>query len=166
MGTLGTVGAMPSVKGSAGGARARRPALQPKDRAPIALTLRNYTERGVFYADVFEVFYGGDKLVAVSQQPLHDGARVLLDLGVDPDTLLTARHAGKECDLFVPRPLSEWAAHQPPTVPASPRQPQQALSPTSGAAMSSPDGHAAATGGHSDVLADASPRASPGQIFA
>ena len=109
MGTAEQVGASLSRQGSAGGARARRPALQPKDRAPIALTLRNHTERGVFYLDVFEVFYR-DKLVAVSRQPLHDGARVLLDLGVDPDTLLTARHAGKECDLFVPRPLGELAA--------------------------------------------------------
>ena len=121
----------------------------------IALTLRNYTELGVFYTDLFEVSYD-DKLVAISRQPLQDGARALLDLGHHPDTPLTARHAGKGHDLFVPRPLGELAALQPPTVPASARWPRQALHTPSGSSTAAPGGQRSAPGGRVEGLGPSS----------
>jgi hypothetical protein len=45
----------------------------------------------------------------VSRQPLYDGARALLDLGANPDALLTIRYAGKDHDSFAPRPIGELA---------------------------------------------------------
>jgi hypothetical protein len=44
-----------------------------------------------------------------SRQPLLDGARVLLDRGHPPETLLTIRHHGKDHDSFTPLPIGELA---------------------------------------------------------
>jgi hypothetical protein len=51
----------------------------------------------------------GEVIVQGSRQPLVDGARALLDLGFDPATPLTMRHAGKAYDSFRPVPIGRWA---------------------------------------------------------
>lgn len=51
----------------------------------------------------------GMVIVRSSRQPLVDGARVLIELGFDPATLLAMRHAGKPHDSFKPLPIGQWA---------------------------------------------------------
>ena len=48
-------------------------------------------------------------LVCRSDQGLYDGARVLLDRGYSPGTMLTARHVGADHDSWVPHPIGELA---------------------------------------------------------
>lgn len=47
--------------------------------------------------------------VVTSHIPLYAGARVLLDGGCLPTTLLTTRHAGREYDNFIPAPIGRLA---------------------------------------------------------
>jgi hypothetical protein len=77
----------------------------------ITLIVRPHRERGGYHLDRFDAYHG-DKLLVVSRQPLYDGARALLDLGADPDALLTIRHAGKDYDSFVPHRSASWRSGQ------------------------------------------------------
>jgi hypothetical protein len=47
--------------------------------------------------------------VTVSDQPLADGARVLLLRGFSPETMITMSHAGSGRDSFEPLSIGEWA---------------------------------------------------------
>ena len=49
------------------------------------------------------------EFVVLSDQPLADGARLLIERGFDPDELITMRMAGHDYDSFDPSPLSYWA---------------------------------------------------------
>lgn len=52
-----------------------------------------------------------DTLVVESHQPIYDGARRLLKLGYDPDTLMSARHETSKFDSIDPTPirlLAKW----------------------------------------------------------
>jgi hypothetical protein len=51
-----------------------------------------------------------DELIIESRQPLADAARVLIDRGVGPETLITMRHGLSAHDSFEPAPLKAWAA--------------------------------------------------------
>jgi hypothetical protein len=55
------------------------------------------------------------EIIVLSDQPLADATRVLLDRGFDPAALLTMRHAGKPFDSFRPAPIRElakWTYHE------------------------------------------------------
>ena len=56
----------------------------------------------------FNAYLDGE-LVCVSADPLHDGARRLLELGYSPEAKMTTRHANKLFDSFVPARLSRLA---------------------------------------------------------
>jgi hypothetical protein len=49
------------------------------------------------------------RTIVNSEQPLVDAARLLLDEGYSPETLLTMRHEGSAHDSFRPLPIREWA---------------------------------------------------------
>jgi hypothetical protein len=49
------------------------------------------------------------EVIARSDQPLVDAARVLLARGFDPATPLTMRHQGSVHDSFKPLPIGAWA---------------------------------------------------------
>lgn len=51
--------------------------------------------------------YAGHTTIA--QRPLHDGARWLLSLGIDPSEEMTTRWAGKPYDSWNPYPIGEAA---------------------------------------------------------
>lgn len=82
------------------------------DRGPPCAVLRLIThphiERGGFHLDRFDA-YLDDALITTSRQPLLDGARVLLAPGVDPNAMLTMRHANRDYDSFEPQAIGEWA---------------------------------------------------------
>jgi hypothetical protein len=64
-----------------------------------------------FHSDRFDVYVDGE-LILTSRQPWHDGARELLRRGYPGNTLLTIRHAGKNCDNSVPLEigyLAQWS---------------------------------------------------------
>lgn len=48
----------------------------------------------------------GELLAAATDYPLADGAHVLAERGLHPETLVTLRHDGAGHDSFVPMPLS------------------------------------------------------------
>ncbi|SEP42877.1 hypothetical protein SAMN02990966_06123 [Rhodospirillales bacterium URHD0017] len=50
-----------------------------------------------------------EPIVQGTRQPLVDGARVLLERGLDPTTPVTMRHAGQAFDSFRPLPITAWA---------------------------------------------------------
>jgi len=77
----------------------------PGQRTGAALRLEL---RPVQHGRRFEAGLEGD-LICASDQPLLDGARELLGRGFDPATLLTTRHAGKNYDNFLPKPIGELA---------------------------------------------------------
>jgi hypothetical protein len=60
---------------------------------------------GAFSADLET----GGALVAITRQPLVDGARELLACGFDPAALLTMRMEGKAYDSFQALPIGQWA---------------------------------------------------------
>ena len=80
----------------------------------LTLVLRpRIEERGGcrFHLDRFEAYLDGE-LILTSRQPWYDGARELLRRGYPGDTLLTIRHAGKDCDNSVPLEigyLAQWS---------------------------------------------------------
>jgi hypothetical protein len=51
----------------------------------------------------------GTLVKARSKQPLLDGARALIAVGENPETLVTMRHAGSEVDSFEPISLAQAA---------------------------------------------------------
>ena len=57
-----------------------------------------------FHLDRFDAWLDGELLVT-SRQPLYAGARKLKERGVDPSTLLTIRHRGKDYDSTIPLPI-------------------------------------------------------------
>lgn len=53
--------------------------------------------------------YLDEQFICRSSQVIYDAARALLEMGYDPDEILTARHANSENDSFIPKPIGEWA---------------------------------------------------------
>ena len=49
------------------------------------------------------------EIICQSDQPLVDGARVLVNRGFDPSLAMTVRHAGKAFDSFTAQRLSDLA---------------------------------------------------------
>jgi hypothetical protein len=74
----------------------------------LRLIVRPHLERGGFHLDRFDA-YLDDELMAISRQPLLDGARALLARGFDPHAMLTMRLASSAADSFRPKPIREWA---------------------------------------------------------
>ena len=56
----------------------------------------------------FTATLDGEEIVSGTTGPLAGSARVLLARGVDPTTLITMRHAGKDFDSFEPAPIGQW----------------------------------------------------------
>ena len=78
---------------------------------PLALILHPHIEERNgcrFHLDRFDGYLDGE-LILTSRQPWHDGARELLRRGYPGDTLLTIRHAGKDCDNSVPLEIGYFA---------------------------------------------------------
>ena len=69
----------------------------------------NPQQPGVRGAPKFDVFAEGEGLILRTSKPLHDGARRLLDLGYDPDELMTVRVEGRDYDSFKPIKIGEAA---------------------------------------------------------
>lgn len=53
--------------------------------------------------------YLDEQFICRSSQVIYDAARALLEMGYDPEEILTARHVNSENDSFVPKPIGEWA---------------------------------------------------------
>ena len=81
---------------------------------PLTLILHLHIEERSgcrFHLERFDAYLDG-KLILTSRQPWYDGARELLRRGYPGDTLLTIRHAGKDCDNSVPLEigyLAQWS---------------------------------------------------------
>ena len=60
------------------------------------------------HQDIYAAFLD-DELIVQSRQPIFDGARALLKLGFDPESLMTARHETSNADSFDPKPIRDFA---------------------------------------------------------
>lgn len=53
--------------------------------------------------------YLGETLIGLVASPIHDGARLLLKMGYDPETLMTTQAKDSQCSSWKPQPLWKWA---------------------------------------------------------
>ena len=56
----------------------------------------------------FEIYLNGKSLGFVAS-PIYDGARILLKMGFDPDTLLTTQSQYSNFPSWKPQPIWKWA---------------------------------------------------------
>lgn len=80
---------------------------QEKDKTMIRVMLDN-PKRNSSRAVSFEASVDGKALLR-SSVPIYDSARALLALDHSPETLMTARHAGKDFDSIKPAKLGDLA---------------------------------------------------------
>lgn len=53
--------------------------------------------------------YLDGEVIGYGNSALFDGARMLLSLGYDPETLMTTKSTASQYNSWTPKPISEWA---------------------------------------------------------
>src|SRR5690606_3618392 len=77
----------------------------------LVLHVAPHLEPGGYHRDRFDAFLGGE-LLHTGRQVVRPVARILLERGYPPETLLTMHAEGASGASFTPRPIAAWAGEK------------------------------------------------------